>query len=131
MRLTYLCLAIAAFAGFTGLTACGPDQQPATPITVHGPTLLMPPPRGPVDQFGDGKYQVGPDVVPGQYKTAGPPDHNAKCYWARLKDFTGSVQSVIAMQYGNHGPDVAVIEPTDKGFETRDCGVWQRTATKP
>lgn len=26
------------------------------------------------------------------------------------------------------GPDVVVIEPTNKGFETRDCGVWQREA---
>lgn len=128
MRSFYRLCVVATSALAVG---CGTNEPPKRPVAVHGPNLLLPQPAGPVDQFGDGKYQIGSDLAPGEYKTMGPPDHNAKCYWARLKDFTGSVQSVIAMQYGNHGPDMAVIEPTDKGFETRDCGVWQRVAGTP
>jgi hypothetical protein len=128
-RLPALFLAIGAFMVMAG---CNHDQP--TPVQIHTSTVAAPPPLAvpkphqPVDQFGDGKYEVLVDILPGQYKTNGPGDDGVtdKCYWARLKDFTGAVTSVNAMQYGERGPDVVVIEPSDKGFETRSCGIWMR-----
>ncbi|MGH3985917.1 MAG: hypothetical protein ACRDTZ_01185 [Pseudonocardiaceae bacterium] len=93
------------------------------PVTV---TAVVAPPKRPVTRFGDGKYEVIVDIPPGRYKTPGPETSAEKCYWARLKDFTGSVRSAHSMGYGNQGPDVVVIEPGDKGFETRGCGTWTR-----
>lgn len=133
MRLShYLVLAAAAFAGLTGCS----DDKPLPPQPVVVVTDPPPPPIptvavpvAPVTQFGDGKYEVGTDIVPGQYKTPGAPSGVAdKCYWARLKDFSGSLRSSLSMGYGNKGPDVVVIEPSDKGFETRACGVWTRVS---
>jgi hypothetical protein len=74
--------------------------------------------------FGDGRYEVGVDIVPGKYKTPGGtgPD---KCYWARLKDLNGLVTSAIATGYDERGPDIVTIDPKDKGFETHACGYWR------
>jgi hypothetical protein len=130
MRLTYLSLAVAALAGslWLGLTGCSDDKPPAhsaRPAVAAKPSIPIP---QPVTHFGDGKYEVGTDILAGRYKTTGPPDGAAdKCYWARLKDFSGAMmRSNIAMGYGNKGPDVVVIEPGDKGFESRFCGLWTR-----
>jgi hypothetical protein len=135
MRLSYrLCLVIAALLG---LASCSHATPPPAAVTTPHPVAVPALPRGPLVTFSDGTYEVGTDVneiAPGKYRTAGPmggpsvdgSDTDKKCYWGRLKDFTGSVQSVVAMQYGNHGPDIVLIEPTDKGFETRACGTWTR-----
>lgn len=136
MRLSYLCVAIAAFSFLAG---CGHDQPAPPPpgtVVVSPPVTTPAPPAGPLISFGDGKYEIGNtigDIAPGKYKTSGPMGggnaaENKTCYWARLKDFTGSVMSFNATQYGNHGPDVVTIEPADKGFETRACGTWTRVA---
>lgn len=56
-----------------------------------------PPPAqtGPATSMGNGTYQVGVDVQPGQYKTAGP-EGDIPCYWARRKDDSGSFEAIIA-----------------------------------
>jgi hypothetical protein len=131
-RLVSVLFAIGALGGLVG---CGhnkpaPPKPPITMTRVASPPPMSPRPHVPVAMFGDGKYEVLTDIVAGEYKATGPVSDTDKCYWARLKDFTGVPSSVIAMQYGNHGPDVVVIEPADKGFETRDCGMWTLVAPR-
>jgi hypothetical protein len=77
-------------------------------------------PTGPRDQFGDGLWRVGIDIIPGQYRTEG----GEGCYWERMKDFKAVfVESTIAN--GNPtGPFVIEIEPSDAGFMSQRCGVW-------
>ena len=112
------------------LCSAGCSHSTPPPHIVIPPTTTpaAPRPHLPVGVFGDGRYEVGVDILPGQYKTVGPDvaELPEKCYWARLKDLTGAITSVTAMQYDIKGPDVVLIEPTDKGFETRACGVWTR-----
>ena len=79
-------------------------------------------PSGPLSSFGSGTYEVGTgdgQVAPGKYKTAGPDGGDyGSCYWARLKDTTGEMGSIIAN--GNaEGPTVVSIGPRDGAFETR------------
>ena len=54
-------------------------------------------PAGPKTTFGDGTYLVGTDIAPGSYKTTGPrPSTVPNCYWARMKNDSGSLNSIIA-----------------------------------
>lgn len=84
----------------------------------------------PRSHFSDGRYEVGVDIVPGKYKTDGTVIPGAsipdKCYWARLKSLDGTLSSTIAVGYDGNGPQVVVIDPTDVGFETHECGTWRR-----
>ena len=72
--------------------------------------------------FGDGTYQVGTDIQPGTYRTR---EGSPNCYYERLKDFTGGLNSIIAN--GNtDDPTVVTIKPTDAGFQSQDCGTWTK-----
>ena len=73
----------------------------------------------PKTSFGDGTYLVGTDIVAGTYKTPG----GASCYYARLKDTSGSFNSILANNNTN-GPAVVTIAATDGAFESTRCGTW-------
>ena len=84
------------------------DLHPATP----------PGPKTTIDS--DGTYQVGVDIAPGNYRTAG----SSGCYWARP---SGLDTSDIIDNNNSNGPQVVSIQPTDKAFLTQRCGTWQKT----
>jgi hypothetical protein len=68
---------------------------------------------------GDGIYVVGSDIAPGTYRSNG----GGSCYWARLRNLGGGLDSIIANHIGG-GPQTVTISPTDAGFETSGCGEW-------
>jgi len=71
--------------------------------------------------FGEGAYIVGTDIEPGTYRSSG----SSGCYYARLRNFTADLNSIIAN--GNTDTSTVVtIKPTDVGFESLDCGTWTR-----
>jgi hypothetical protein len=69
--------------------------------------------------FGDGTYRVGRDVPPGTYRTRG----GVGCYWARLRNFSGNLNAIIANDNAV-GPAVVTIKRTDRGIESNRCGTW-------
>jgi hypothetical protein len=69
--------------------------------------------------FGDGTHVVGKDIRPGTYRARG----GDGCYWARLRSFSGGLNSILA-NANPAGPTVVTILRTDRGFETRGCGIW-------
>ena len=69
--------------------------------------------------FADGMYIVGVDIKPGTYKSSG----NQGCYYARLSDFTGSSDSIIANN-NTDNPAIVTISASDKGFQSTRCGTW-------
>ena len=72
--------------------------------------------------FGDGTHRVGRDISAGTYR-APRVGGLFGCYWARLRNFSGGLNSIIAN--GNESaPALVTIKRTDKGFETRGCGTW-------
>jgi len=71
--------------------------------------------------FGAGAYIVGTDMVPGTYRNSG--GHN--CYYERLRDFTGGMNSIIANGNTNN-PTIVTIAPTDAGFQSQGCGRWTK-----
>ncbi|MEH3129391.1 MAG: hypothetical protein PGN27_05440 [Mycolicibacterium neoaurum] len=74
----------------------------------------------------DGLYVVGKDIQPGTYRSA-PTMRNGYpfCTWKRLSDFTGSMESTIAID-NQPGQTIVTIEPSDTAFETQSCQPWER-----
>src|SRR6185437_8179492 len=69
----------------------------------------------------DGVYNVGTDIVPGVYTSAGPVG-NGVCYWKRLGDDAKQpLDNAMSKK-----PQIVRIEPTDKTFKTDGCQAWQK-----
>ncbi|NRF94421.1 hypothetical protein HQN89_26265 [Paenibacillus frigoriresistens] len=70
-------------------------------------------------EFGDGTYIVGKDIDPGTYKSDGVD------YWARLKNFSGDMNAILAN--GNpDGQEIVEIAASDVGFSTHGGGKWKK-----
>lgn len=75
---------------------------------------------------GDGTFAVPSQVKPGSYRTVVPND-SIDCYYERLKDASGSFDSIIANNNGAPGSQQIVeIKSTDKYFKTQGCGTWTK-----
>lgn len=92
-------------------------ERPMTPSTP--PSAPAPAPRQILHFFGDGVFEVGVDIASGTYRSCGKPP--IETLWRRLSDFSGT--GVIASRTSK-GPCVVTIEATDRGFESRQSGVW-------
>lgn len=82
-----------------------------------------------VATVGDGQHAVGEDIKPGTYTTVVGED-SFGCYWARVNDFEGELQSIIAN--GNLDPGAKgriVVKKSDAGVEFKGGCEWKR-ATK-
>lgn len=113
------------------LAGCGTPSQTAVttvtstvqPVITHTVTVTYTPPSppGPKTTIStDGTYQVGVDIVPGTYRSAG----GTGCYWSRLKSLN---TSDIINNNLSDGPQVVAIQPTDAAFLTKNCGPWQKS----
>jgi hypothetical protein len=78
--------------------------------------------EAPHPNFSDGTYQVGTDIQPGTYRTR---EGSPNCYYERLRDFTGGMNSIIANGITNN-PSIVTIAPTDAGFQSQNCGTWTK-----
>lgn len=69
-----------------------------------------------------GKWLVGTQLPPGTYRI----DAGAGCYWERLRDFRGTIASIIANEFLlNGGQQLITIAASDVGFSNDgDCGTW-------
>lgn len=92
---------------------------PADTVTVTAKAAAPAAPAGSITS--DGTFLVGADIKPGTYKSAG----GDTCYWARLKDLSGS--GIIDNGIGA-GQQVVTVQASDKAFETRGCGEWRRVS---
>lgn len=90
------------------------DQPPTT-------SRDNPPPRP--QGIGEGTFVVGDDIHPGRYKARAKPGDS--CYWARLKDDSGELDSIIANNLTDGAASVT-IKASDGAFETRGCTPWIR-----
>jgi hypothetical protein len=71
---------------------------------------------------GDGSFAVGTHLPRGLYKGAAPADG---CYWERVRDFSGDVESINANYFGfNQSPLYVEITTDDAGFNTDGCARW-------
>jgi len=105
------------------------DPDPAPPAPAPAPPLGPSPAPGhgaapapaktTIDH--DGIYNVGTDIVPGVYTSAGPAGTGV-CYWKRLGDDAKQpLDNAMSKK-----PQVVRIDPTDKTFKTDGCQAWQK-----
>jgi hypothetical protein len=98
-----------AVTPFTGTPTPIVTDVPVTPA----PTFVT---------FTDGAYQVGIDIHSGTYRTrTGSPG----CYYERLKGFSNTLGDILANS-NTDNPAIVTILPTDKGFDSRNCGTWTK-----
>lgn len=94
----------------------------AEPPAIEQAVIEEPAQEGPATSFGDGTYEVGTEIAPGQYRSEG----GDLCYWARLKSFSGELDDIIANDLGGSGTLRVTIRESDVGFETARCGTWEK-----
>jgi hypothetical protein len=105
------------------VTQTVPGPKVTQTVQVPGPkvTVTAKPPGPAVGIADDGTWLVGTDVKPGTYRSSAEGD----CYWARLKNTNGDLDSIIAN--GNGGNQVVTIKSTDKAFESSNgCAPWTK-----
>lgn len=100
---------------------CPTKSYVAAPVFTSTPAA-PPAPVGPADVItGDGDYEVGVDIVPGKYKTAGSAQGEAfSCYWQRSP--VGNQSQITANDIGN-GPKTVTVKAGEI-FSVARCGTW-------
>jgi hypothetical protein len=104
-------------------------SAPASPAPSGSTTPAAAPGAGPKTTIDkDGTYNVGSDIVPGTYSSAGPVG-NGTCYWKRM----GNPDGALLDNSLSKKAQVVAIQATDKAFKTDGCQPWQLTpdATPP
>lgn len=103
------------------VTVTAPAPAPKT-VQVPGPvkTVTAPPPGPAVAIAEDGTWLVGKDIKPGTYRSTS----DDTCYWARLKDTDGDLDSILANSNG--GNQVVTIKKSDNAFESARCAPWTK-----
>jgi hypothetical protein len=115
-------LIVLGWGASAGLASADPPE-PAPPAP---PAPATPPPAAPaagpkttIDH--DGVYNVGTDIVPGVYTSAGPVGSGV-CYWKRVGDDPKQpLDNAMSKK-----PQIVKIDPTDKTFKTDGCQAWQK-----
>jgi hypothetical protein len=107
-----------ASAGFASADPPAPSPAPA-PAPGQAPATPAGGPKTTIDH--DGVFNVGADIVPGTYTSAGPVGTGV-CYWKRLGDDAKQpIDNAMSKK-----PQIVRIEPTDKTFKTDGCQAWQK-----
>lgn len=121
------CVAAVASVDSPSNSAVTTVQRAPAPVNFSAPTaptstLPLPPPvpAGPASTIRrDGTYMVGADIVPGTWRS----DGGSGCYWERLADLRGTLDSIIANELGQ-GPQLVTILASDRAFKAKRCGTW-------
>ncbi|MDP1624671.1 MAG: hypothetical protein Q8L64_02770 [bacterium] len=84
-----------------------PTNTPLPPTPTQNPNLIKP-----------GTYLVGVDIKPGIYRGEAGEGLFSSCYWARLKDLSGSFDALLANE-NSIGQFYVEIRDSDAAIETR------------
>lgn len=77
-------------------------------------------PKNDTPHFSNGTFIVGKDIQPGTYRTR---ESSLGCYWKRLSDLNGGIDSYAASDLTDY-PAVVTINATDAAFSSSNCGTW-------
>lgn len=118
-------LTIVGWLAAAGVAGADPDPVPSpAPTPAPGAPAPAGSPKTTIDH--DGVYNVGTDIAPGTYSSAGPVG-TGTCYWKR----TGNPDGALVDNAMTKKPQVVQILPTDKTFKTSGCQPWQPSSDAP
>jgi hypothetical protein len=116
------------YRGHHGFAPVATPQAPTSAAPKREMVKRQPaPPTGPLTSFGDGIYRVGTaagEIPAALYRSAGPTEGNP-CYWARTKDPTGKIDTIISDGYAP-GPTTVTITSSDGAFLVSGCAPWSK-----
>lgn len=114
----FVTLALAAAACGATPTA-GPTEVPVAATSAPGSNA----PAKKVQAWGAGMYQVGTDIPAGSYKTRN--EDKDLCYWERLRNDTGELDSIIANDMVT-GPGRVTVKGSDKFVKFSGNCLWTK-----
>ena len=84
--------------------------------------------RGPRTQFGTGQFLVGTEIQAGRYFS----EPQEGCYWERQRGLGGTLDDIIANEFVGFNALQWIVDilPSDRAFETEDCGTWFKDAVR-
>jgi hypothetical protein len=114
-------LVVLGWGASAGLASADPPAPAPSPAPAP-PGHAAAPADGPKTTIDhDGVFNVGTDIVPGTYTSAGPIGTGV-CYWKRLGDDAKQpLDNAMSKK-----PQIVKIDPTDKTFKTNGCQAWQK-----
>ena len=114
-------LVVLGWGASAGLASADPPAPAPSPAPAP-PGHAAAPADGPKTTIDhDGVFNVGTDIVPGTYTSAGPIGTGV-CYWKRLGDDAKTpLDNAMSKR-----PQIVKIDPTDKTFKTDGCQAWQK-----
>jgi hypothetical protein len=104
-------------------TASKPAEAKSAPSASKAPEAKKTTEPVAESTMGEGTYQIGVDAKPGRYKTQVPQD-SGNCYWERLKDDRGGLDSIIANGNVNPGGRASITVKQGEFFNSHGCGTW-------
>lgn len=118
-----------AFSGALKMETDATDASPPASASASASAAAQPTKTAPKSQtpapktWGDGVWQVGKEIPAGSYVTTA----DSFCYWARLRDDSGSLDAILANDNIATGERGRVgIKATDKFIEFTGGCVWSR-----
>lgn len=112
--------------GLQSPAAAAPTTPPAVEPTTAPTTAVKAPPPAvkAAATVGAGVWVVPGEVKPGTYTTTG---EGFNCYWARLKDVDGELDSIIANGNLGDGERGRIkVKASDRGLELNGDCTWTR-----
>lgn len=100
-----------------------PNPDNSSGVAEDGPGA-----SGPLTEFGDGNWEIGVDIAPGKYKSAGPAlDYEgAACFAQTTKEGNGEIGDIAKQEVVN-GPITFIIPAKGvKFFESTGCQTWKK-----
>ena len=134
--MTKLLMAMLVLVMLIGCTESSAPPAPTEELTNESvPTAVpesTPTPEPAIQTISNGSFEVGFDVTPGQYRSAGPEAPFPLCSFARLKTAGASyadLEQVIDIQ-NVEGPAIVNIAASDGGFFSQGCQTWELRGTE-
>ena len=112
-------LAAGLAIGSVGVISAVQAVPTQTPPVTGGFVANVSVPGRVLTSFGDGTWQIGVDVEPGTYTTAGA--GTSSCRHALQPSRTGEATGAVG-----RGPATVVLTETDGWFDTSGCATWKR-----
>jgi hypothetical protein len=114
-------LAVGMAGALGAVQAATPDATPPGAAPGGGYVANVSVPGRVLTSFGDGTWQIGVDVEPGTYTTAGAVDPTCRHALHRTRAGADRVEAGA-----EQGPATVVLTEADGWFETSGCATWKR-----